>query len=116
MDFHPHERHCAPLWRPSKQAEANSPDLKTPGLEQEGKPNRTDFRCPLPPCGVWPPGEEESSPGSSTPQAATVITTPPPSSSDVDTVAAVFRVDAAQTGTDAGIAAQLERRAGWRCL
>lgn len=52
-------------------------------------------------------------PGSSAPQTPTVISPPPPptprySRSGVDTVAAVFRVDGAQTGTDAGNAAQLE--------
>lgn len=48
-------------------------------------------------------------PGSSAPQTPTVINPPPRNSrSGVDTVAAVFRVDGAQTGTDAGNAAQLE--------
>lgn len=89
---------------------ANSPDPKTCGNNK-----RANYGGPpLPPCGVWPPGEEQSSLGSSTPQAPTVITPHP--RSNVDTVAAVFEWTALKLVPTLKNAAQLERRAGWRCL
>lgn len=79
--------------------------------KQDGnRPNRTNGGAPLAPCGVWPPGTEQLRPPWQLSSTDSHCDHPPPrySRSGVDTVAAVFRVDGAQTGTDAGNAAQLE--------
>lgn len=90
---------------------ANSPDLKTCGQNKTAKQigPMAELR--------WPPGTEQLRPWQLGSTDSHCDHRPPPSShSSVDTVAAVFRVDGAQTGTDAGNAAQLERRAGRRLL
>lgn len=122
IEFRPNKRHRAPWCRPSKLAEATlTPALILPTLKPVAKTRRqtkSDQRRSSA-GSMWCQAARyraAPAPGSSSaPQTPTVIPPPlpPPSSrSGVDTVAAVFRVDGAQTGTDAGNAAQLERRAG----
>lgn len=95
---------------------ANSPDLKTCGQNKTANQNGPTAELRWLHVVSGRQVQSSSGPwqqlGSTDSHCDPPPLSPPSSRSGVDTVAAVFQVDGAQTGTDAGNAAQLERRAG----